>query len=85
MELWSKCLSILRDNLEPEQFSVWFEPIVAVSYKDNKLTIKLPSQYFVQQIENNYFQLFSSVLRRVYGQDVKLFYSFNTFVEIFYH
>ena len=77
MELWSKCLSILRDNLEPEQFSVWFEPIVAVSYKDNKLTIKLPSQYFVQQIENNYFQLFSSVLRRVYGQDVKLFYSFN--------
>ena len=75
--MWSKCLDILRDNLSTEQFNAWFEPIVAVSYEDNKLTLKLPSQFFVQQIEQQYYDLFSKVLRRVYGNDVKLFYTYN--------
>ena len=75
--LWNKCLEILRDNLDTEQFKAWFEPLVAVEFVDNKLTLKLPSQFFVQQIEQRYFQLFSATLRRVYGKDVKLFYTFN--------
>ncbi len=77
IQLWNKCLAILRDNLDAEQFKAWFEPIVASEYVDNKLTLRLPSQYFVQQIEQNYIQLFSATLRRVYGSDVKLFYTFN--------
>ncbi len=75
--MWSKCLEILRDNLSAEQFNAWFEPIVASSFEDNKLTLKLPSQFFVQQIEQNFFDLFSATLRRVYGNDVKLFYTYN--------
>jgi len=75
--LWNKCLEILRDNIDAEQFNAWFDPIVAVSFVDNKLTLKLPSQYYVQQIEDNYFNLFSATLRRVFGNDVKLFYTFN--------
>ena len=77
IQLWNKCLAILRDNLDAEQFNAWFEPIVAVELVDNKLTLKLPSQFFVQQIEQRYLQLFSATLRRVYGNDVKLFYTFN--------
>lgn len=75
--MWNKCLEILRDNLSAEQFKAWFEPIVASSIVDNKLTLKLPSQFFVQQIEQNFFDLFSATLRRVYGSDVKLFYTYN--------
>ena len=75
--LWKKCLEILRDNLENEQFTALFEPIVAVGFEDNKLTLKLPSQYYVQRIEEDYFGLFSATLRRVYGNDVKLFYTYN--------
>lgn len=77
IDLWSKCLAILRDNLEAEQFKAWFEPIVAMGFENNKLTLKLPSQFFVQQIEQNFFNLFSATLRRVYGQGVKLFYTYN--------
>ena len=75
--LWNKCLEILRDNLEPEQFNAWFEPIVVVSFVDNKLTLRLPSQFFVQQIEQNFFNLFSATVRRVFGSDVQLFYTYN--------
>ena len=75
--LWDKCLEILRDNLDAEQFDAWFAPIVAVDFKDEKLTLKLPSQFFVQQIEQNFYDLFSATLRRVYGNNVKLFYNYN--------
>lgn len=75
--LWNKCLDILRDNLDAEQFDAWFDPIVAVSFEGNNLTLRLPSQYYVQQIEDNFINLFSATLRRVYGNDVKLFYTFN--------
>lgn len=75
--LWDKCLEILRDNLDAEQFDAWFAPIVAVDFKDDKLTLKLPSQFFVQQIEQNFYDLFSATLRRVYGNNVKLFYNYN--------
>ncbi len=27
IQLWEKCLSIIKDNLSPEQFKSWFEPI----------------------------------------------------------
>ncbi|MBR5085880.1 MAG: chromosomal replication initiator protein DnaA [Muribaculaceae bacterium] len=75
--MWKKCVEILRDNLDAEQFNAWFAPIVAVSYENDELKLKLPSQFFVQQIEQNYFQLFSATLRRVYGSSVKLFYTYN--------
>ena len=75
--LWDKCLEVLRDNLEVEQFDAWFAPIVAEDFKDDKLTLKLPSQFFVQQIEQNFYDLFSATLRRVYGNNVKLFYTYN--------
>jgi chromosomal replication initiator protein len=77
IQLWNKCLAILRDNLDTEQFKAWFEPIVAQGFADNELTLRVPSQFFVQQIEDRYFQLFSATLRQVYGNDVKLFYTYN--------
>ena len=46
-QMWSKCLDIIRDNILPEQFAAWFEPIVPVSFNDNTLTLRVPSQYFV--------------------------------------
>ncbi len=75
--LWDKCRSIIRDNLDAEQFKAWFEPIVALSYEDNKLTLQLPSQFFVEHLEQHYLNLVSSTLKRVFGPDVKLFYNYN--------
>lgn len=75
--LWNKCLSIFRDNLDAEQYDAWLDPIVALSFEDNKLTLQLPSQFFVEQIEQNYINLVSSTLKRVFGPEVKLFYNYN--------
>jgi len=74
---WNKCLAIIKDNLPAEQYNAWFAPIVAVDYKDNYVTLKAPSRFFIEQIEERYITLLSAALKRVFGEAVKLNYRFN--------
>ncbi|MBS7374092.1 MAG: chromosomal replication initiator protein DnaA, partial [Muribaculaceae bacterium] len=64
---WQKCLQYLSDNLSAEQFNAWFAPISVYSFKDGELTLRVPSQFFIEQIEERYCSLLSSTLRKVYG------------------
>ena len=74
---WDKCLEIFKDNLSAEQYNAWFAPIVAVDYTDDKLTLNVPSEFFVEQIEERFYKLLKFTLKRVFGNDVKLFYNYN--------
>ena len=77
ISLWDKCLEIFKDNLSAEQYNAWFAPIVAVDYTDDKLTLNVPSEFFVEQIEERFYKLLKFTLKRVFGNDVKLFYNYN--------
>jgi len=74
---WNRCLDIVKDNLPTEQFNAWFAPIVALSYENDRLTLKVPSQFFIEQIEERYLNLLSLAMRRVFGKNVQLFYRYN--------
>ncbi|MBQ9217435.1 MAG: chromosomal replication initiator protein DnaA [Muribaculaceae bacterium] len=73
--LWNKCLDIIRDNVQAEQFAAWFEPIVPVSFVDNKLTLRVPSQFFVEIIEEKYCTLLLHTFNRVFGRRINLAYA----------
>lgn len=75
--LWEKCLAIFRDILPEEQFDAWFKPVSSISYQDNKLSVLVPSPFFVECWEERYIKVLTATLHRVYGPDVKLFYNFN--------
>lgn len=77
MQLWERCQQIFRDNIPAEQFDAWFKPVVSLSFEHNRLTVGVPSPFFVEQLEERYIKLIGSTLRRVYGDQVKLFYQFN--------
>ena len=77
IEQWNKCLEIFKDNLSAEQFNAWFAPIVAVDFTDDKLTLNVPSQFFVEQIEERFYGLLKATIKRVFGQKTKLFYNYN--------
>ncbi len=72
--VWQKCLDIIKDNISPESFRNWFEPIVPVKLVGKKLTIRVPSPFFYEYLEENYIELLSKVLKRVIGPDAKLEY-----------
>lgn len=73
-QLWSKCLNIIKDNIQTEQFAAWFEPIVPMSYDGCKLTLHVPSQFFVEVLEEKYFDLLVATFGRVFGKRINLAY-----------
>lgn len=76
-ELWDRCLAIFKDNLPAEQYDAWFKPVTSLSYENDRLTVAVPSSYFSEQLEERYLKLIAPTLRRVYGNQVKLFYHYN--------
>lgn len=77
IQLWEKCLRIFQDNLPVEQFESWFKPVTSVSFNDGKLILMVPSQFFIEQLEERYTNLLRRTLYKVYGPDMKLYYHYN--------
>jgi chromosomal replication initiator protein len=73
--VWKKCLDFIRDNISPQNYKAWFEPIKPLKLSDNTLTIMVPSQFFYEWIEENYLPLIKKALKKEIGPDAKLEYS----------
>ena len=43
---WENCLSFIKDNIPPQAYKTWFEPIKAVKLVGNALSIQVPSKFF---------------------------------------
>ncbi len=72
--LWAQCQQILRDNLSQSAYQTWFAPVCALQYEDDVLILQVKSQFIVEYIEENYLDLLSRVLRKVFGPQVRLEY-----------
>ena len=72
--LWAECQQILRDNLSQSAYQTWFAPIVAQQWENNLLVLQVKSQFVVDYIEDNYLDILSRVLRKVFGNQVQLEY-----------
>ena len=74
-EVWSNCLTIIRDNVTAQNFKTWFKPIKAVALEEKTLTIQVPSQFFHEWLEDNYITLIKKTIKREIGKDAKLEYN----------
>ena len=72
--LWAQCQQILRDNLSQSAYQTWFAPVVALQYENNVLVLQVKSQFIVEYIEDNYLDILSRVLRKVFGPSIQLEY-----------
>ena len=57
IEVWTRCLEILRDNLNEETFKTWFGPIKPISLDEQRLTIEVPSDFWREYIEEHFIGL----------------------------
>ena len=78
-QMWQQCLKIFQDNISPELFEAWFKPVTSVGYDENehKLTLMVPSQFFIEQLEERFTNLLLLTLHKVYGKETRLYYRFN--------
>jgi len=73
-EVWEKCLNVIKDNVSPQNFKTWFQPIVPVNVKDKTITIQVPSSFFHEYLEEHYITLIKKTIKRFLGKDGKLEY-----------
>lgn len=73
-QLWNRCLSVIKDNISEASYNTWFAPIVALKYEENIFVLQVPSQFFVEYIEEKYIDLLRMTLYRVVGQGTRLEY-----------
>ena len=72
--VWNNCLSFIKDNIQPQAYKTWFEPIIAVKLSDNALSIQVPSKFFYEWLEEHYVKILKVALTKELGETAKLVY-----------
>jgi len=72
--VWNECLSFIKDNIKPQAYKTWFEPITPIKLSGEALTIQVPSKFFYEWLEEHYIKLLRVALVRQLGKDAKLIY-----------
>ena len=67
-KLWEQSLHLIKENVTEQQFNTWFKPIGFESFTEDTKTLLLqvPSPFVYEYLEENYVDLLSKVLTRVY-------------------
>jgi chromosomal replication initiator protein len=64
---WESCLEIIREDISPQGFRTWLAPIIPVSYVDEKLILRVPSQFFFEWIDTHYQEILSTAVKKIFG------------------
>ena len=73
-EVWNNCISFIKDNIPPQAFKTWFEPIEVIKISKNVISIQVPSKFFYEWLEEHYVGLLKSALIKQLGPDARLLY-----------
>ena len=72
--VWNNCLAFIQDNIQPQAYKTWFEPIQPIKLEDNALSIQVPSKFFYEWLEEHYVKLLKVALTKELGENAKLVY-----------
>lgn len=74
--LWQEACRFIRDNINPEQYEAWFSPISSLGYDGQRIDLQVPSQFFIEQLEERYARLLTAALDKAYGKGWRLTYNY---------
>ena len=74
VEIWNKCLAVIRENIPAISYKTWFEPIIPIRLDGGVLTIQVPSPFFYEYLEEQFIDILRKALRLHLGQGAKLDY-----------
>lgn len=76
-QLWEECRLFIKGNIPPAQFDAWFRDVDSLGFDGKSLTLMVPSQYIMEQLESRFFAILVAAIHKVYGDGVNLYYHFN--------
>ncbi len=75
-QVWENCLSFIKDNISDKKlFETWFKPLEPLKLEEDVLTLKVPSMFFYEFIEENYIDVLKASIRKELGHNARLMYS----------
>ena len=69
--VWKNCLIFIKDNIQPQAFKTWFDPIKPVKLTDDILSIQVPSKFFYEWLEEHYIKLLKLSLIKELGEEAR--------------
>jgi chromosomal replication initiator protein len=75
IQVWESCLRIIKESIGDQSFNTWFVPIVPLRLQNDILTIKVPSQFFYEWLEEHYVNVLRKAIVAELGNSGKLEYS----------
>ncbi len=72
--VWANCLQTIRDNVNPQSYKTWFEPIKPVGLQDKALTIQVPNKFFYEWLEEHFVSLLKKSIYQELGEGGRLEY-----------
>lgn len=73
---WNECLARIKKYFGNDaRFETWFSDTRALSLRGNHLTIEVPSQFYKERYETEFFPMFSRGVMETFGNDIRLTYS----------
>lgn len=67
---------LIKENVSEQQFNAWFKPVTFESFSESSKTLilRVPSNFIVEYLEENYVGLLNKVLTRYFGSGIRLNY-----------
>ena len=75
VDIWKSMLELIKPRLNEQAYMTWFHPIKPLDFKNKKLTLRVPSQFFYEFIESHYNNIIHDAIEEVIGEDGKIAYT----------
>ena len=72
--IWANCLQTIKNNVNPQSYKTWFEPIKPVGLNDKALTIQVPNKFFYEWLEEHFVSLLKKAIFQELGEEGRLEY-----------
>ena len=77
-ELWEKVLEIVKGELSPQSYNSWFSQTKIIRFKDDELTISVPSDFCKDWLEKHYIDFIKNILKGSFGLEEDIQIKFKT-------
>lgn len=74
VNVWNKCLSLVKPEISEQSYATWFAPIIPVSLRSHIITIQVPNEYSYEILEQQFIKVLRKAIKTVIGPDARLEY-----------
>ncbi len=71
---WQRCCQFILDNIGEVRYQTWFAKTSAIKLDQDSITLKVPSNFFVERYESDYITLLHAAFKRVFGRPLQIYY-----------